>query len=98
LGSGGSVSEGVANCHPQSVQAILAPSERIGGERTRVDIRVVETTGAGQNQRTAPYPVTGPKDRKPMKKNPLDSLGQTIVLGVVLTVVVAVLIHVISGA
>jgi hypothetical protein len=31
-------------------------------------------------------------------KNPLDSLGQTIILGVVLTVVVVLLIHAISGA
>ena len=31
-------------------------------------------------------------------KNPLDSLGKTIVLGVVLTVVVVLLIHAISGA
>jgi hypothetical protein len=31
-------------------------------------------------------------------KNPLDSLGQTIVLGIVLTVVVVLLIHAISGA
>ncbi len=31
-------------------------------------------------------------------KNPLDSLGQTIVLGVLLTVVVVLLIHAISGA
>ncbi len=30
-------------------------------------------------------------------KNPLDSLGQTIVLGLVLTVVVVLLIHAISG-
>ena len=31
-------------------------------------------------------------------KNPLDSLGQTIGLGVVLTIVVVLLIHAISGA
>jgi hypothetical protein len=31
-------------------------------------------------------------------KNPLDSLGKTIVLGVLLTVVVVLLIHAISGA
>lgn len=31
-------------------------------------------------------------------KNPLDSLGQTVVLGLVLTVVVVLLIHAISGA
>jgi hypothetical protein len=30
-------------------------------------------------------------------KNPLDSLGQTVILGLVLTVVVAVLIPVIGG-
>ncbi len=30
-------------------------------------------------------------------KNPLDSLGKTIVLGVLLTVVAVLLIHVISG-
>jgi hypothetical protein len=30
-------------------------------------------------------------------KNPLDSLGQTIILGLVLTVIVAVLIPVIGG-
>jgi hypothetical protein len=29
-------------------------------------------------------------------KNPLDSLGQTIILGLVLTVVVALLVHVIA--
>ena len=33
-----------------------------------------------------------------MKKNPLDSLTWTIGLGVVLTVVVVLLIHAISGA
>jgi hypothetical protein len=31
-------------------------------------------------------------------KNPLDSLGKTIGLGVVLTVVIVLLIHAISGA
>jgi hypothetical protein len=30
-------------------------------------------------------------------KNPLDSLGQTVILGVVLTVIVAVLIPIIGG-
>ena len=30
-------------------------------------------------------------------KNPLDSLGQTIALGVVLTVVMVILIHMIAG-
>ena len=29
-------------------------------------------------------------------KNPLDSLGQTVILGLVLTVVVALLVHVIA--
>jgi predicted exporter len=31
-------------------------------------------------------------------KNPLDSLGQTVALGVVLTIVLALLIHVIASA
>ena len=30
-------------------------------------------------------------------KNPLDSLGQTIVLGVVLTVVMVIVMHLIAG-
>ena len=31
-------------------------------------------------------------------KNPLDSLGKTIGMGLVLTVIIVILVHVISGA
>jgi hypothetical protein len=45
----------------------------------------------GSSGETKP-PIKG----KPPMKNPLDSLGQTIVLGLVLTVVVVLLIHAIA--